>query len=590
MANINRALVINYRHIFGKSNEDYARDIASLDKTTWFRILARFNFLLRNDKKFTVFKVLSMWFREGNNEYANDLYAKIKDAYGQKVGDDPAVITLNLWTNLTLLDEILKQDGEDVKGDDLDTERRLFNAYLSVNEIYGAKSDGITKELGKAEKGGRNLLEWMAKAVLTSLLPYNDLVNPNVIELWMTQLVKTCICFEYFEQDHPELLKFYFQKYGIGDWREYIKAIMPVIDHAVNHYQGGLGYLSIEHSEDKAKAKMFLDSLSLTNEVIYEVKTDFIHARSNPLFKMDEETYLVIDQVLVINKMYNSIFFEMLQLLKGNKVSTASYKSFFQVYTTEFIENYLSYKLLNRIHGNRLFYHLTGQEIKEKFGLHTEPDYYARNGNKIFLYEIKGSIITGDAKQSFSYAEVEKELKKKYYADEEGNKKAVLQLIERIQLLFSDAKLYDPDRNRNALRIYPVVLVSEVAMLTPGINHLLNKWFRAAIDADAVLSTKKLAIHDLVVMDINSLILYNDHFKNDRNLLNNMIEGYERQTNLSRIEPLPATLTSQSQLEALAMNMLVPFTFYLRDKIKPEMPRLFLDYAKGIFPEDKADV
>jgi hypothetical protein len=585
MSEINRALVINYKNIFGSSNEDYAKDLSILDKTTWFRVLSRFNFLLRNDEKFTVFRVLSMWFREGNNGYANDLYQRIKTAYGQKVGEDPSVITLNLWTNLTLLDDILKQNGEDVKGDELDAERKLFNAYLSVNEIYGEKSDSITKELGKAEKGPRGLLEWLAKAILTSLLPYNDIVNPNVVELWMTQFVKACICFEYFEQDHPELLKSYFQKYGISDWRDYIKAIMPVIDHAVMHSKGGLSYLSIEHSENKEKSKMFLDSLSLNSDVIYEVKTDFIHARSNPLFKIDEETYLVIDQVLVINKMYNSIFFEMLQLLKDSKVSIKPYKDFFQLYTAEFIENHLSYKLLNRIHGNKLFYHLTGQEIKKKYNLDTEPDYYARNGNKVFLYEIKGSIITGDAKQSFSYAEIEKELKKKYYEDEDSDKKAVLQLIERIQLLFSDDKLYDPDRNRDALRIYPILLVSEAAMLTPGLNHLLNKWFRAKIDGNAVLSTKKQSIHDLVILDINSLILYNDQFRNNRNLLKEMIEGYEQQTQISRIEPLPASVTSESKLEALAMNMLVPFAFYLRGKIKVASPRLFLEYAEGIFPE-----
>jgi hypothetical protein len=585
MAEINRGLVITYKQIFGKSNADYLSDISILDKTTWFRVLARFNFLLRNEEKFSVVKVLSMWFREGNNNYANDIYQQIQAAYGKNVDKDPSITTLNLWTNLTLLDDILKQNGEDQKGDELETERRLFNAYLAVNERYGELSDKITKEIGEAVKGPRGLLEWLAKAALTTLLPYNDIVNPNVLELWMTQFVKACICFEYFERDHQDLLKLYFQKYGIGDWREYIKAIMPVIDHAVMHSKGGLSYLSIEHSKDKEKSKMFLDSLSLSSDVIYEVKTDFIHARSNPLFKIDEETYLVIDQVLIINKMYNSIFFEMLQLLKDNKVGIKPYKNFFQLYTAEFIENFLSYKLLSRMYGSRQLYNLSGQQIKERFGLDTEPDYYARNGNKVFLYEIKGSIITGDAKQSFSYAEAEKELKRKYYQDEDGDKKAVLQLIERIELLFSNADLYDPARKRDALRIYPILLVSEVAMLTPGVNHLINKWFREKIEENDKLKPKRHRIHDLVILDINSLILYNDQFKNDTNLLKEMIEGYERQTSPARMNPLPRNVQTEDQLEKLAMSMLIPFTFYLRQKIKVATPGMFFEYAKAIFPE-----
>lgn len=583
MANINRGLVINYRHIHGKSNQNYERDISILDKTMWFRILGRFNFLLREEGKFPVLKVLGMWFRKENNDYANELYCKIQVAYGKAVGEDPSVITLNLWSNLTLLDEILKRDGRDMKTDELDTERRLFDAYLTVNEVYGAKSDGITKELGQPEKGSLRLLEWLAKTVLTTLLPYNDLVNPNVIELWFTQFVKACICFEYFEQNHPELLKLYFKKYGIDDWREYLKAIMPVVDHAVLRSKGGLSYLSIEHSAATNKSRLFLDSLSLNSEVIFEVKTDFIHARSNPLFKIDEKTYLVIDPVLIVNKMYNSVFFEMLQILKDNKISVKPYKNFFQLYTAEFIENYLSYKLLNSMYGGKNGYHITGHDIKEKFGLHTEPDYYSRTNNDVFLYEIKGSIITGDAKQSFSYAEIEKELLLKYYEDEKKDKKAVLQLVERIELLFAEGDLYDPERYRPNLNIYPILLVSEVALITPGVNHLVNKWFRSKVTE--VLPDKAGQIHDLVILDINSLILYLDQLKNDPDLLKKMIEGYETQNKVGRIEPLPPNIKTEKDLESLAMSMLMPFSFYLRENNKVQTPSLFLDYAKGIFPE-----
>lgn len=239
---------------------------------------------------------------------------------------------------------------------------------------------------------------------------------------------------------------------------------------------------------------------------------------------------------------------------------------------------------------------MTVQEIKKHFGLDSEPNYYARNGiraefsgNKVFLYEFKGCILTGDAKQFFSYAKVEKELKNKYYVSRDNDKKAVLQLIERIQLLFSNAELYDADRNRDALRIYPILLVSEAAMLTPGVNHLLNKWFRAKIESDSNMNSKKQRIYDLVIFDINSLILHNDQFKNDQNLVKGMIQGCCIQTKISRIEHLSANIRSEKQLESLAMSMLIPFTFYIRQKIKVATPRMFYDYATGIFPEGQGN-
>jgi len=176
-------------------------------------------------------------------------------------------------------------------------------------------------------------------------------------------------------------------------------------------------------------------------------------------------------------------------------------------------------------------------------------------------------------------------LKKKYYKEDGGDKKAVLQLVERMELLFSDADIYDAGRNRAALRIYPILLVSETAMLTPGINHLLNKWFRKEVDLSDNLKSKKQQIHELVILDINSLILYNDQFRQNGNLLKVMIEGYERQVTAKRMDPLPPGVTNERQLEALAMSMLVPFTFYLREKIKVAAPGLFYEYAKAIFPE-----
>lgn len=100
-----------------------------------------------------------MWFREGNNDYANDLYHKIKVAYGKNVAKESSLITLNVWANLTPLDDILKRNGKDLKGEDLDTERRLFNAYLSVNEVYGQKSDHLPKEIVKTGEGPKALLE-----------------------------------------------------------------------------------------------------------------------------------------------------------------------------------------------------------------------------------------------------------------------------------------------------------------------------------------------------------------------------------------------------------------------------------------------
>jgi hypothetical protein len=585
MADINRSLLINYRHIFGFRNSKYSRDIASLDRVTWFKILARFNFLLRKGSKPSVIDVLNLWFRADNNVYANELLQKIRTAYHEEIVKKKTLTTLNVWTNLTLLDDILKQVSTSQHFDPLETERRLFDAYLTVNEVYGIKSDRITKEIQKESGQSSALLDWFAKVTTTILIPYNDIANPNVIELWITQFIKSCYCLLYFEADHPILLKQFLDKYGIRDWREYLKGIMPLIDHAVFHNPEGINAITIKDALDKAKSKRFLDALSLASDAIYEVQTDFIHARANPVFKIDEDTYMVIDQVLVINKMYNSIFFEMLEIVRQTKVSAKPYKNFFQLFTSEFIEHFISYKLFDYIYDNNTCTNLSGRMIKEIFKVDTEPDYYVRCERQSIVFEIKGSIITGDSKQSFKYGDIELQLKEKFYLENGNKPKAVIQLIERIETLLLGKAVYDPGFDPNNFEVFPVLIVSELAMITPGINHILNKWFRSEIDKNLTLKGIKTGIHNLSVIDLNSLILYSDQFKADSRILPNLIIGYEKQTELSRIHPRPATINSEKKLEDTIMKMLVPFPYYLRANLKVQTPALFMKFAKEIFNE-----
>ncbi|HCN83668.1 MAG TPA: hypothetical protein DIT07_08610 [Sphingobacteriaceae bacterium] len=588
MSNFSRGLVVTHSKVHGQKKAITSDDITTLEKETWAKILARLNHLAHTRKNYTVDKVLNNWFGESNKEYSNGLLAKIIHSYVALEVNPQELITINIWSNLTLLDKVLEHKNIEkplVSNDE--SERRLFDIYIAINEEFGLKSDDIFKKI--PEEKYPNIVDRFARSTLTLLFPYHDINHFTAIELLVVNFIKAYYCFKFLEKSHPELLKLFLLPYKSESWQDYLKAILPVVDHAITKgNDSGLNYLSIEHSPEPEKSKIFLDFLSLVDQTEYIIKTDFLHARAHPLFKTADGSYLIMDAILIVNRVYNSIFFEILRLAEKNKKLKPAYKDFFSEYTTNFIEKYLGYTLLEQIFENTRYYRISGDEIKTNFEVDTEPDYYVRNGNKIFLFEIKGSFITGDSKQSFSYDIIEPELKLKFlYNDIKGEKKAILQLVERIVILFEGKASYDPNYKPSNIRIYPILVFSEIILTTPGVSHVFNNWFWEEIEKHEILKKNKHRIYDLVLIDIDTLILYTDQFKTQNSLFESTIlEYYSAIDNAKAIARIKIKanpgVNPKKELERLIMGCLEPFNRFIKNKIPVTTPRSFLEFGYDI--------
>lgn len=90
---------------------------------------------------------------------------------------------------------------------------------------------------------------------------------------------------------------------------------------------------------------------------------------------------------------------------------------------------------------------MPGDYIKNEFGIIAEPDYYIRNGNKIFLFESKDILIPSETKVSNDYENISSELKKRLYYEEKRNggidNKAVLQLLNNTQKILRKTAEWD---------------------------------------------------------------------------------------------------------------------------------------------------
>src|SRR5690606_16297760 len=189
----------------------------------------------------------------------------------------------------------------------------------------------------------------MGFATTIMLLPYHDLNHIDPSDAMITNFIKAVHFFQFAEVNLPELIPVFLRPYGSSNWRDYFIAIFPLVDHALRKNEAGLGYLVIDENNPRAQTSMkFLSNLSISADTKGFLQQDFILPRSKPLFQIDTNKYLVIDNLLVFNKLYNSLFFEFNSVVKNHPelFDKGNFKSF---YNDNFSESYLSKQVLDQI-------------------------------------------------------------------------------------------------------------------------------------------------------------------------------------------------------------------------------------------------
>src|SRR5690606_10620043 len=157
-----------------------------------------------------------------------------------------------------------------------------------------------------------------------------------------------------------------------------------------------------------------------------------------------------------------------------------------------FSEEFLMKNLLDNI-----FYKKYYIKANANVGEDSKPDYYVRYDKNIFLFEYKDVLIRKETKVSGNIELILGVLKKKFLFDPADHRAVGIgQLINHIKAIAADNFPFDDkinlEKNNN---VYPVLLLSDRLLEIPGINYILNKWFRENLDLNANgLTIKNLCI------------------------------------------------------------------------------------------------
>jgi hypothetical protein len=516
-------------------------------------------------------ELLSKWFCSKNSKLANEINDKIND-YIKKTNREIGII--NAKTSLALFETVLSSKNNPPTISNEDFEILLFKIYLALNEKLNIKSDSVIASV----KDDVKYPKLICLAIANSL-PTFDILNYNISSVFITQVIKTIYFLEFLASraETKQLLTDFYIKFEVQDYKEFLNKLLPISYSVISSNNTGKFDIIVNVEEDSSVDVSFLDNL-IINQIEPGEDVDYINIRSNPLIKISENIYRIIFPLFVFEKNFNGLYFLLKEINDGYEKNERI--NLRQLVTFDFSEKHMLYSLIERTFAKR-YLKFTGEQMITPGA----PDYYMRNGNKIFIFESKDILINASVKESYDFEKYESILKDKLYFHKDKKKesaKAVKQLACFAETIINGNFKEDSNYKPKSAKIYPIILLHNRQLDILGLNKLINIWFQTELDSiNKALNVKNIRMP--TILSIDTLILIHERLLKGDFKLENLLDEYQNYINDDKLKK--RTFINEEQLHAEIQNQLVSFNMYLENKYGWKIPELFKEKGISILME-----
>lgn len=552
---------LEYSDCFLEEPQGLSAYLEGISRHDLLRICALF--LVRKHE--TVYKYLSSYFTKDNNEYVNQLWVKLQKS---KSNINHYVVT-SIEVSLRFYEYVF--DNIDVDKTILsegDVELNVFKAYLLFNAKINSEGDTAINSTKHIQDGRAVAL------LLAQMFQYFDITNYRFIQELYVQTVKAICLYEFLSSDKEteSLFEKYLEYYDCSNWKELLRLITSFA--YIYYGRGDLqGYLElvVDPSDDEFDEKCnFIEKLTIDDRSVEVEDIDFRVLRCHPIYKKNRGVYYVVYGYFLLELIYKGVYFK-LRELNSKQPKENQIKNLRSFYCDRFSEQTLLYDVLRGTYGNK-YIQMSGEHIKREYNVNAEPDYYIRNGNKIFLFESKDILIPSRTKVSNDYADISNELKKRLYYDEKNGKnenKAVLQLLNNIKKVLKKNAEWDKSYKEKNIKVYPILILHDNIYNCPGIEELVKKWFLKEL--------KKISeeydisrIENITIVNIDVFIVYKDFLQQRENSLDRMILAYH---NYISEDIMTKARTKEEAIKGYK-DRIISFEYFLSKKYSPNYKRM----------------
>lgn len=371
--------------------------------------------------------------------------------------------------------------------------------------------------------------------VSMSLLIDLPIVEFKLQKDFKVQMYKAICFFEFCESDdeYSKYLEFFYKDKATKHWQEYILRLFGFFEASLRSQ-----YIKVDAS--KVKDIHFFDQYIVNIQDckdLWDGHNALKYFRDHFLFKITDDTYLLLNANLLIDKLYQGMKFDFYQSLQGKY---KSYPDFNSELATRFSEPYLLYRLMQHIYSNSdevtMF---TGEELKEK-GIVGEPDLYLRVGKTLYLFEYKDVTLGDTIKYSPNIDEIRQGICNRLCKYGKKNKGAG-QLLYNIKRIFQEELMSELDPDVSYIsKVYPIILTTDRSFSAIGVNALVIQEFSNMIKNNPIY--KEVFISVPIIMELDTMILCAKELHDGTIILSDILDKY-----------------------LLEINRLTPFSTYMYD-------------------------
>lgn len=390
-----------------------------------------------------------------------------------------------------------------------DTNENLFLFYLAVNDEIAEREDKLFKEklqnLDKRENEIRfhvflGLVQSTGNQEAPNKKVWAEILKFVQFEKWISN-----------QEKYKDFAKNYLEQFGVVTWYEFITIIFLLNDIAIDH---------IKFTKDLEKQHFKLLSYYAGHNGYSSDWNELTEIIKKPLYKLKNEEYLILDNGYLLDKFFSGIYHDMLGFS-----SKTSFNKFHQDYSKNFVEGFLLVNTMKAVFGKN-YIQFSENRIKEKEIKGIEnlalPDYYVRNGNKVYIIECKNSFLSNKLKIEADFDAIERDICDKFYQTS-TKKKGVKQLSNFIELSQQGKyQFFDKVEKLHNLKYYPILVVTDGTLCSIGFNKLFNDFFSNEIKAIGNSFSDK--IKPLTIIHINDFLFRTSKMKK----LDNLIEDYHK--------------------------------------------------------------
>ena len=417
----------------------------------------------------------------------------------------------DLQSLLKMIEYLLQHHNSYRRELNRDDKSNLFKAYLLICDDYLVKQEEVNQD-------GTYSADDMLKFYMPFELRMNTVLS---IKFSLIELVKSklfLVDFASNDQRFSSYIDAYIRGKHCESASKYILMLFSLSSELICN-KNKTNIIKIDLS-DSVTMCSFLDNFCIN----VPDNIDEVNIQEKPLYKVANNTYCFLYIKFFVNKFFHSLLFDLAKELENQGLidtkKTPAYVQIKQLVGQKFTEQYLFYKVIDRILADKRYEKKTGEDMtKISDGL---PDFYANKGQRVFLFEFKDIQLNRKVVTSGDYDTIIKAVENELVENEKGRPKGITQLANDI-----DKHLFDivgKERVSEKLQVYPILVYSDSSFDIEGFNYYLNNRFHEIIRNRNIPSN--IHVKDLLMVNIDTLIMFEKAFVDKKLKFDVLINEY----------------------------------------------------------------